>query len=155
MNKAFRFLILMATATLLSTCQSDKKQEQIHTFESNMWNRFNILSFDIPVGNIKHSYSIFAIIRITNDFQHNSIPVHFIMTSPGGEERIWEKTFAVRNSESEHTGTQKGMYFETILPIRTNHRFTESGNHHITIEQIIPKYDTQGVGAFGIKLAKE
>ncbi len=155
MPKSFRTILFLAAMFALNACQLDNKQEKNYVFEKNTWHRFNILSFDFLVRDIKSTYKISAAIQVSSDFEHSSIPVHVIMTSPGGEERIWEQNFPIFKDDGKPAGKVKGNFIELEIPMRIKHKFSESGNYLITIEQVIPKYDTPGVVSFGIRIEKE
>lgn len=134
-------------------CSGGKKFEQIHHFPGATWHRFDILAFDLPIKNTTAEYTVYAIMQYTDDFGHDRIPLHFIMNTPSGEERIWEQTIVVRDKDGDHTGKRKDGIYELIVPVRSRLQSTVAGTCHITVEQYIPKYDTQGIVSFGLRLS--
>ena len=145
----FPVLILLL---MMAGCSGNRDFEQVHTFSDATWHRFDILSFDLPIKKAMDEYNIQVVIRHNEDLEHARIPFHFIMTFPGGEERIWEQTLVIRNADGSFTGAQKDGSYEILVPIRSRMRFREAGNCNITVEQIIPKYNTQGIVSFGMRL---
>lgn len=150
-----RILLIIITlfSAVFTGCYSDRQQLIMHSFPNNTWHRFTKLDFEYSIKNLKKTYDLNVIIHLTEDFQYNSIPIHFIFTSPSGEERIWEQTLVVKSGGS-FLGKKKGRVYEIIIPLRTKHRFMEQGIHKLNIEQFIPKYDTHGVVAFGTELRR-
>jgi gliding motility-associated lipoprotein GldH len=152
MMKTIKSLLVLLSVILLFSCTGDKHFEQAHNFNEATWHRFDILSFDLPIKNTTNEHTIQAIIRHTDKLEHDRIPLHFIMTFPSGEERIWEQTLVIRDRDGNLQGVWKDGLYEVVVPVRTRMRFREAGNCNITVEQIIPKYDTQGIASFGLKL---
>jgi gliding motility-associated lipoprotein GldH len=154
MKKGFKNLSFIFFAAILFSCSDKTQQEQIHVFPEATWHRFDILNFELPVRKTTDEHTIQAIVRVTEEFSHQRIPLHFIMTYPSGEERIWEQTLPVRDGDGNHLGIKKDGIYEIVLPVRTRVLFREPGNCNITAEQIIPKYNTHGIISFGLRLVR-
>jgi gliding motility-associated lipoprotein GldH len=152
MIKLIKSSLVLLSAIIFFSCSGDKHVEKVHNFDEATWNRFDILSFYLPIKNTTDEHTIQAIIRHTEKLEHDRIPVHFIMTFPSGEERIWEQTLVIRDRDGNLQGVWKDGLYEVVVPIRTRMRFREAGNCNITVEQIIPKYNTHGIASFGLKL---
>jgi len=135
-------------------CSGGKRFEQIHDLPGAIWHRFNILAFDLPIKNPAAEYSVYVIMRHTVDFGHDRIPLHFIMTMPSGEERIWEQTIVVRDKDGTNMGIKKDGIYELIVPVRTRLQSTVAGTGRISVEQYLPKYNTMGVVSFGLRLTR-
>jgi gliding motility-associated lipoprotein GldH len=139
---------------LMVSCKDSRQHEDVHIFSETSWQRFDILSFDLPVKSTTDEYTVMAVIRHTKDFLPESIPMHFIMTMPSGEVRIWEQALNIRNRDGKSRGELKDGIYEVLIPIRTRLRFNEPGNCNITVEQIIPKYNTGGIVSFGLRFVR-
>lgn len=136
------------------SCKDSRQYENIHSFSEATWHRFDILSFDLPVKSTTDEYAVMVVIRHTKDFLPERIPMHFIMTMPSGEVRIWEQALTLRDRDGKSRGELKDGIYEVVIPIRTRLRFNESGTCNITVEQIIPKYNTGGIVSFGLRLVR-
>jgi gliding motility-associated lipoprotein GldH len=150
--RLFFFSILALFITYgLSGCSSKKSVEQIRHFDNATWNRFDILSFDLPIKQANAEYSLFVVMRHHVDFEPATMPLHFIMKQPNGSERIWEQTITIKNRENQYMGQLKDGVYELKVPVRTRLMMNEAGNVHITVEQFLPKYNTLGVISFGLR----
>jgi gliding motility-associated lipoprotein GldH len=154
MKNNIQLLVLLLLILGFFSCAPQKAFEDIHTFPDATWHRFDILSFDLPIKKTADEYTITAIIRHTAELEQDRIPIHFIMTFPSGEERIWEQTFVIRDRDGNYQGVMKDGIYEIVTPFRTRIRYREAGTCTITAEQFIPKYNTQGVVAFGLRLSR-
>lgn len=154
MKNILKFTIIILALTLGFACSDRKQFEQTHNFAGAIWHRFDILAFDLPIKNPSAEYSVHVVMRYTDDLENDRIPMHFIMTMPSGEERIWEQTIVVRNKDGNHVGTRKDGIYELVVPVRSRLQSTQEGFCHITAEQFIPKYDTQGIVSFGLRLIR-
>lgn len=154
MMKNLKLLALLFPALVFFSCAGEKQFEQVHIFPDTSWQRFNILSFDFPVKQTADEYSIQAIFRYTEDFEPDRLPLHFIMTFPSGEQRIWVQTLLIRDQERNFLGEYKDGIYETVATIRTRLLFRETGNCKITIEQVVPKYKSHGIVSFGLRLSR-
>ncbi|HHN47684.1 MAG TPA: hypothetical protein ENN08_01890 [Bacteroidales bacterium] len=154
MKHKIQLLVLLLLILGFYSCDPKQPFEDIHTFPDATWHRFDILSFDLPIKKTADEYTIMVVIRHTAALEHDRIPVHFIMTLPWGEERIWEQTFVIRDRDGNYQGVKKDGVYEIVTPVRTRMSFREDGTCTITAEQFIPKYNTQGIVAFGLRLSR-
>jgi len=154
MKAATRYLLLCLLVILIPSCTDSKRIEHIHDFDNAIWHRFDILSFDLPVNSTTDEYTMQAIVRHTSHLEQDRIPIHFIMTYPSGEERIWQQTIVIRNHDGIYQGVRKDGIYEVVVPVRTSLAFRETGNCNISVEQIIPKYNTHGILSFGLRLVR-
>ena len=154
MKKSFKILISAFLISFFLACAPEKPYEQLHFFQDATWHRFDLLSFDLPIKKADEEYTIQAVIRHSEHFEHDRIPLHLIMTFPSGEERIWEQTIVVRNREGNLQGVRIDGIYEIVVPVRTRMRFRETGNCNISVEQIIPKYNSSGIISFGLRLIR-
>lgn len=139
---------------LLPSCSGDKAFIVTHEFPGANWHRFDKLSFDIPVKKTETDYTVHAIIRHYGSFEPGRIPLHCIMTFPSGEERIWEQTIQVRDAEGNFTGTETSGIYELKVVLRSRISFRDSGTANLSIEQIIPKFDSPGIVSFELEMVK-
>jgi gliding motility-associated lipoprotein GldH len=154
MKSDTRFILLCLLFFFISACTDSRLVERVHDFDNATWHRFNILSFDLPVNSTVDEYTMEAIVRHTSHLEQDRIPIHFIMTFPSGEERIWQQTIVIRNRDGIYQGVRKEGIYEVVVPVRTRLAFRETGNCNISVEQIIPKYNTQGILSFGLSLIR-
>lgn len=148
-------LLVYPLILLMLSCAGDQEFRITHEFPDANWHRFDKLSFNIPVNKTESEYTLYAIIRHLGSFEPGRIPIHCIMTFPSGEERIWEQTIQVRDLEGNFRGIEKSGVYELEVVLRSRISFREPGTATLSIEQIIPKYDTPGIISFGLEMVKK
>jgi gliding motility-associated lipoprotein GldH len=151
MRHFFFSIVAIVIIVGLSGCGGKKPVEQIRNFDNATWNRFDILSFDLPISQANAEYSLFVVMRHHTDFEPATMPLHFIMKQPNGTERIWEQTITIKNRDNEYLGQLRDGVYELQVPVRTRLMLSEAGNVHISVEQYLPKYNTYGVISFGLR----
>lgn len=152
MIKPISGLFLSLVISVLLSCSGQREFEKVHVFPDATWNRFEILSFDFDVKKAGGEYNMQAILRYTDDLEHNRIPVHFILTFPTGEDRIWEQTISLRDRDGNNLGSYQGGFYEIRVPVRSRMMLREAGIYNITAEKIIHKYNTPGLVSFGLRM---
>ncbi len=148
------FIVILSTFLLIS-CRNNQPQIISKNFPETGWHRFDKLSFDMQIANVKNNYSISAIIKHSPDMEYDRIPLHIIMTYPSGEERIWEQIIKIRDKDGNLNGVLKDGVVDLEVVIRSKLAFNETGKIKLLVEQIIPKYDTPGIFSFALKLTSE
>ncbi|MBI9034522.1 MAG: hypothetical protein JEZ03_08645 [Bacteroidales bacterium] len=153
--KRLVFLILALPLFMLSCNENTRMAEQYHSFENTKWHRFNKVNFNLNVTDLNNDYDVKAIFTLTEQYLYDNLPIHVIMNTPNGEERINEHKMGFRDKEGTLLRGQKvdGKYLIEI-PLFRNIRFKTMGECKIEVEQIIPKYDTFGIESFGVVIDK-
>ncbi len=151
-----RGLVILMLAVALVQC-SDSRQaiySDSQSFENDTWKRFTKLHFDIPVEKTDKTYDLFFNFVYSDDFQHDQIPVHAILNSPSGEERIYTFHIQVRDTTGQDMGkkSEDSKYYHLEAPLWQEVSFPEKGEVALSFEQIIPKFSTTGIHKAGVKV---
>lgn len=150
--KHLRVIFLLLAIILVQCSGPDTVFEEHRNFEKDTWHRFNKLSFTIPIDNIDKKYDIIFSMVYTPDYQYDRIPIHVIMNTPAGEKRINEFNINVRNKADEFIGEKKGDSIHLKKNLWGGFVFNREGEAQLSIEQIIPKYNTPHIKSAGIML---
>lgn len=153
MMKRIILIPLLFTIAFFSCSGPDNVYEQ-HRYFSNGWKRFNKLTFEVPVEEPSQRYDILFSFVHTPEYQYDNIPVHIILNTPGGEERMNKFNLPVRDKSGKYTGTQAGDSIQMQAVLWPEFIFGETGKAKISVEQIIPKFRTPHIKSAGI-LIKE
>ena len=113
------------------------------------WDRFDQKFCEIPIADIEKSLDIAFIVRHTAKFSYDNLPVYIILTTPAGQEKISEITIPIRQNGKIITDSTGSLYeIRTILWKSIS--LTENGKYKISIENMIPKIQTEGIDEIGI-----
>lgn len=150
--KHLSVIFLLFTLALVQCSGPDTVYEEHRYFENDTWHRFDKLNFAVPVDNIDKNYDIKFSMVYTSEYQYDRIPVHVIMNTPAGEERIHEFKFNVRNKAGDFIGEKKGDSIHLKKTLWGGFVFNKEGKAKLSIEQLIPKYNTPHIKSAGIML---
>ena len=154
-SKTFLSIILLFAITLF-TVSCDKGgpvYEKYLKMKNTTWDRFDQKLFEIPVQEAANSFDITLIVRCTEQFKENIFPIYVILTSPSGEEQIREASLPIREKGKLVTepNTTKS---EARIILWQNINLGDKENTKISIENMIPKIQTDGIDEIGIVVTK-
>jgi gliding motility-associated lipoprotein GldH len=147
-------LILIFILTIFSiSCDKGPVFEKYLKLTNSTWDRFDIKQFEIPVNEVAVSYDITLIVRCTDQFKMDKLPFYVILTSPKGEESIREISVPVRENGKLITEPKESKT-ESRLILWKSFSMADKGKYKITIENLIPKIQTEGIDEIGIVVTK-
>lgn len=142
--------VVSITITLFSCNKnSGPVYEKYLKMPNSKWDRFDQKIFKIPIENVETNFDITFVLRHTAQFVNNDFPVYIILTTPSGSEQIREIAIPVRENGilmADSTGNLNEI--RTVL--WTNISLSEKGKYKISIENMIPKIQIEGIDEIGI-----
>lgn len=145
---------LFFTLLFISTsCNKGPVYEKYLKMKNITWDRFDIKQFEIPIAEEAVSYDITAVVRCTELFPYDNLPFYVILTTPSGEERMREITVPVREN-GKLIMEPKATKGESRLVLWKKINLAEKGKCKITLENMIPKIQTEGIDEIGIVVTK-
>jgi len=150
-----KLIILLLISLLNYSCSHSGGEVLLkHTFENNSWERFKPIRFDIDVSHPEDDYSINLFVSFTEDFNSEDFIISYRIASPSGEIRSGEKMLKVKSIYGNFT-KQKNVknpeYNISLVPYITFHK---KGSCIVEIENLIPKFESQGIRSLSIELKK-
>jgi hypothetical protein len=121
--------------------------------KNTTWDRFDIKQVEIPVMEAGASYDIAVVVHCTEQFQYDDLPFYAILTTPSGEERMREITVPVKGNGKLLVDPQT-LKAESRLFLWKKITFADKGKCKLTIENMIPKIQTEGIDEIGIVVTK-
>lgn len=145
--------LFLLFAIAFTSCDKGPVSETYLAIKNSTWDRFDIKQFDIPVAEPAQTYDITLVVRCSEKFQYDKLPVYVIITTPSGEERMREVNVLVRENgkliiQPESTNT------EARLILWKGINMGDKGTCKITLENMIPKIQTDGINEIGIVVTK-
>lgn len=140
--------------TLSFSCnQSGPVFEKYLKMKNSTWDRFDQKYFEIPVDDVTKSFDITFVVRVTSKLAYDEIPFYVILKTPAGEERIREIKIPVREN-AKMAGELIGNVYETRVVLWKDLSISAKGKCIISIENLIPKIQTEGIDEIGIVVTK-
>lgn len=153
-NHIFCIILFFALSFTFSSC--DKKGPVLEKYlkmKNATWDRFDIKQFEIPISGEVNSYDIEVVVNCTEKFQYDDLPFYVILTTPSGEERMREVTVPVREKGKLVMDT-KAAKAESRLILWKSITMSDKGKCKITLENMIPKIQTEGIDEIGIRVTE-
>jgi gliding motility-associated lipoprotein GldH len=147
------FLVFALTLTIISCKHGGPVYEKYLKMKNSTWDRFDQKLFEIPIEDPAKNIDINFVVRITTKLSYDELPFYIILTTPAGEERIREIKIPVREN-GKMIGELKGNVYETRIELWKEINISEKGNCKISIENMIPKIQTEGIDEIGIVVTK-
>jgi gliding motility-associated lipoprotein GldH len=148
--------LLAVMAFVVTSCRESAVFRQYVKMENVIWERFNILEFEVPVKN-GDRLDFFLFLRHHTDFPYDKLYVNITFYSPDGEMRSRDYTFDLKDEAGEWLSDGMGELWDIEIPIRTGMPFYTAGNCRVRVENKYPKYNTPGIIEVGLiaKSSKE
>ena len=150
MKKSRNLSLLIFTLYLLS-CTHDHDVELFHKFPDQVWRRFTILQYEIPIESKQTSYDITFFIHLTKNYDYDYLDFNMIMTTPSGEERINEYHINIKGTGGTFLSQWKNDSCELTIPLKKS-ILLNKGLLMIQIENLVPRLETKGLLGAGIRL---
>lgn len=149
-RKVFIYGLLIVLS--LSGCKKNNEIIRYHKFNDRTWNRFEKISFDIPVLDIEKRYDVFFFANHTKDYEFDNLAFNMIMTTPSGEERIREYLFLLKNKTGGFTGTCSRDSCTASIALKKGLRMEKKGMLRIEIETLVPRLQIKALLGVGIRM---
>lgn len=155
--RAYLFIITGALFLLLScpvfhSCKRHNIYHSEQMIKNQVWNRFDKKVFEIPVNQAGDVYDFTLTMGNTDQFPYDEMQVYAILTTPSGEERMREASIKVKGSSM--TGEPTGGTWLSKTSLWKAVKIEKKGKCILTIENLVPKYDTPGIDRIGIEVTR-
>lgn len=152
--KRLNALFILFSLILLSGCRQDDTEGIYYPFKNRIWERFNILKFEIPAKPSDKPYSVVLFARYNKDFPYRSLDFNMIMTTPSGEERIREFQLPIKDDQDRFLGTCDLEICEAKLVLKKEIYINKEGLLVVELENLIPRMETPGLLGIGVRLQR-
>ena len=145
------FALFLAVAAFAG-CTKHERYQIYHPFTDHTWYRFNILQFEIPVGNETDPVNVVFFTRVGKDYPYDSLAFNMVMKTPAGEERVKEYRLRIRDREGKFTGDFRGDSCEMSMVLKKEIVLGKEGTLTVELENLVPRLRTTGLYGVGIRL---
>lgn len=137
---------------LLSGCSKQNEIVSYHKFNDRIWNRFDIIKFDIPVTDVEKPYDVIFFANYTKEYEFDNLEFNMVMTTPSGEERIKEYKFLIKNKTGGFTGVCTPDSCTSSIVLKRGLDMQKKGVLRIEIETLVPRIQIPALLGVGIRL---
>ncbi|MEI6433212.1 MAG: gliding motility lipoprotein GldH [Bacteroidota bacterium] len=137
---------------LNQACIREKPTELYHKFPGNQWDRFNFLSFEIPIEKSNETYDILLLFSFTPEYPYETLFFNMDLKTPSGEERINEYQLKIKTKDGKFLGEVKGDSCQLSITLKRYLKITKPGILKIELENLIPRMTTQGISGVVISI---
>jgi len=152
--KIIKHLLFITLIFVAIGCRDDNPNEIYYPFQSESWQRFNILEFELQVEESEEAYEVVFFARHNQDFLYHSLDFNMVMNTPSGEERINEYKLKVKNRAGQLLGRCEDEICEVTIVLKKEIYFNKSGLLVIELENLTPRMETPGLLGVGIRIEK-
>ena len=131
-----RLLTLFSVLILFFSCDSNIVVSENKSL-SGVWNKNDIVNFELPKLDSLKTYNLFVNLRNTNDYKYNNIFLIVKMAFPHGKTITDTLEYKMANPDGSWLGTGIGNVKENKLWYKENVSFTEDGTYKISISHAV------------------
>ncbi|MEZ5083759.1 MAG: gliding motility lipoprotein GldH [Bacteroidales bacterium] len=155
MKKLIGFIAILSLIFSASGCSGDKKVfEEYQKFENLSWNRFNILTFEVPIDDLQTGYNIYLNIRHIPEFTLANLHINFTYTMPSGDMRSTDKELRFFDNDGINKSNCLGDLCDIEFLLRNDLRMQEPGKLKVEIENKFSKLELPGIMEVGLIVKK-
>ncbi len=119
------------------------------------WNRFDKLTFEVPIQDIKASYDIYIAVRHITDMPYKDIDVYFDFTTPDGESRSRGLSIPIKDADGKNLGDGLGELWDVQELVWEGFKFNKPGNCTFEISSAMQQLNLIGVMEIGLIVKKQ
>jgi gliding motility-associated lipoprotein GldH len=138
----------------LLSCTPGKVFEKHVKMENLAWNRFNTITFDVPIEDAGPRYDVSVAIRYITDIPYNKLEVGVFLTSPGGETRSRDITIKLKDNEGNNLGDGMGDLWDIEEPVWKGLSMGGPGTCKIEVSSGMAQLDAVGILEVGLIVKK-
>lgn len=148
--RVFLFCIIIAGAA----CSFKSLYENTTDIPKGVWNKENVIQFNVPVLDTINSYNIILSIRNNNLYPFSNIYILSDTYSPKGN--VVRDTIQIELCDSHGKWYGKGIggIWQNRIYYKKNIRFPVSGAYRFNFKQAMRNDDLEGIIDMGIKIER-
>lgn len=133
MRAILNSLIIVGALALTSSCVETPTFEKSYSFDNNIWNEKETLSFEFDIDDLEPEYNFKLFLRNTTDYKYNNLWIFLETFAPDGS--TGREPFQIRicNDDGSWIGVKSGTIVETALDFRRR-KFPMKGTYKFNVE---------------------
>ncbi len=132
--------ILLFTILILSSCDPDRVYEKNIKIPDAIWQRDNIVRFELVVEDTISSHNLYVNVRNSNLYPVSNLYLYITTTAPSGHAIKDTVEVILADSRGKWLGSGLGDIWDLQQLYKDNVRFAQSGKYSFEFEQAM-RYD--------------
>ena len=132
--------ILLFTILILSSCDPDRVYEKNIKIPDAIWQRDNIVRFELVVEDTISSHNLYVNVRNSNLYPVSNLYLYITTTAPSGHAIKDTVEVTLADSRGKWLGSGLGDIWDLQQLYKDNVRFAQSGKYSFEFEQAM-RYD--------------
>lgn len=150
-NIAFSALVCIL---VLASCSRAKVFEKYTDIKGNVWNRFEVVTFDVNIEDISAAYDFYVAFRHMDQFPLDNIVIQFNFETPSGEARYSKQKIVLKDTSGKWLGNGMGDLWDVEQLVRPGYKFTEPGICKVEVSSAMQNADLPGIMQVGLIVRK-
>jgi gliding motility-associated lipoprotein GldH len=151
MKKVIATILMLG---LFASCGGDLIYNETETFESLIWNRFDIIEMEVPVTDHERGYDFYITFVHTEAYAFDFINMNITFYMPGGGMRSRDYDFRLQDEHGNWLTPPANGLIKAELPALRGVKFNEHGVCRVRIENKMTRFNTLSVSEVGLKVSK-
>jgi gliding motility-associated lipoprotein GldH len=139
---------------LFTSCSDTLIYDESETFDSLIWNRFDIIEKEVPVTADERGYDFYIALRHAEVYAYDYIDMNITFYMPGGGMRSRDYNFRLQDENGNWMAPVVNGFVELKLPALRGVKFNESGICRVRIENKMTRFNTMGISEVGVKVLR-
>jgi len=137
---------------IFSSCQHPEIISETKVFDNQIWNRFDIVEFNIDITKPDMTYDVMLNFEHTEKYYTDHLTANITFYMPDGSMRSRDYTFKLKNEKLEWLGKVENKTISHQLPIILGMKFPEEGNYKMRLESKMTKFNLENIKSVGLNI---
>jgi len=146
--------LILSLILILTSCDPDRVYEKNIAIPDEIWNRFNIVKFNVEITDTISSHNIYVNIRNTRMYPKSNLFLFIKTTSPTGLFVCDTLECILADEKGKWLGKGLGDIWDNQIPFKKNVRFPNSGIYAFELEQAMRIPDLPFIMDVGLRVEK-
>ena len=135
-----KLVAIAVMSILLMGCQPEGREYVEHKELSPLveWLKKDVIEFKVPIEKENQEYQMSLAFRYTEGFEHKTLKVKVVETSPSGKETSEEYALTVLDEYGDYIGEHAGAFIDSEHVVEKKKVFKEKGTFSYKIEHMMP-----------------
>lgn len=149
-----RYLIFLSLILVLSSCDKSRVYEKNIKIPEGIWNRENIIQFEIQIEDTITSHNLYVNVRNASLYPMSNLYLFITTTAPSGHSVRDTVDVILADEKGKWLGSGLGDIWDLQQMYKRNVRFAQSGKYSFDFEQAMRNEKLPFILDVGLRVEK-
>ncbi len=149
-----RYLIFLSLILVLSSCDKSRVYEKNIKIPEGIWNRENIIQFEIQIDDTITSHNLYVNVRNASLYPMSNLYLFITTTAPSGHSVRDTVDVILADEKGKWLGSGLGDIWDLQQMYKRNVRFAQSGKYSFDFEQAMRNEKLPFILDVGLRVEK-